>query len=109
MASGTITNIYPASGYDSNTGIGYCKFPDGTLYMYGANTIAVGDAYKTINFPVSFSSAARYGFSATANYGSTNQVILTLAAVGTSSINVHRNTATTGEQNFRWTAIGRWK
>ena len=119
MASGTIPQISNDTGYDSQTGIHWCKMPDGTLIQWGKLTgINFSNATMVegeISLPVSYNGT---GYSVTANAASTsNNDYIMRVACNASSANKFAWTMGSGSgsaitvnnRQINWIAVGRWK
>lgn len=95
MASGTINKTVNESG------TGYCKMPDGTLFCYGTTYCNVGTT--TINFSPSFTAEPSVCFSQVT--ASPTMYIYTVEV--TTDHVAFVNTSTAGVY-LKWQAIGRW-
>ena len=111
MATGTIKELFPISGSDTNGY--YCKFPDGTLIQWGAKTGASG---MTVTLPTSFVDAT-YSVSMHAHYNSVTSIVCILSELerGTGYFKINAWDANTKAASTAtnipvlWIAIGRWK
>lgn len=97
----------------NESGINYCKMPDGTLIEWGAQTGASGMA---ISFPQPFINNS-YGLSISAHYNAVTSIrcILSDSVRSTSSFSLYAYDVSTNKEStatnipIYWTAIGRWK
>lgn len=117
----------PANSFDSNgvlkfenggindSGLHYCKMPDGTLIQWG-EVINTAIGYTEVSFPIAFAND-NFSFSATPRYSPDYPVIdyRTIAqknSVSSGVVNFKPITSTgsyTTEALADWIAIGRWK
>lgn len=120
MATGTIKQVM------NNSGLDYCKMPDGTLIQWGKQTLNMSDEmtligtsgiYKTpvfyISFPIDFANTnyVVYGMS---RYSTGH--IVSLGAVPSlkgqfiaMAYDFNKRSLNDGQFLIRWQAVGRWK
>lgn len=105
----TTDETFNVSDGGIESGIGYVKFPDGTMMQWGqgaAGSKSTGGSLTTFPIPfvggAPFASAIGSGTSATANVTVSYYSVPTLTGV------VFK-TEHTASVTIRWNAIGRWK